>query len=273
MAGSAYLLGESPAPLAAGEASTAFLQKDLGVSAAALTPDAGPAPAWSMPGEPDISPADALSAGQLATLRAQGWTCPDLGDLGFHLVWARGGVAAGADVVELRLTDGRHFATVLEQHAGRPPRQGGTGLQQTAAGPPVNVLTGHSAGADGFAAAGLPGTLRPADNAAGALPGGGNGGLWINPAPPFRAIVQGSAGTFTYVSDQPADEAARGLAALVRTSAVQDPETQTPETQGRETQDSEMQADVRSAPAEAARAGIQVRLERGFGRILELLAP
>jgi hypothetical protein len=282
MAGSAYLLGESPAPLAAGESSTAFLQKDLGVSAAALTPDAGPAPAWSVPGEPDISPADALSAGQLATLRAQGWTCPDLGDLGFHLVWARGGVAAGADVVELRLTDGRHFATVLEQHAGWPPRQGATGLRQTAAAP-VNVLTGHPAGADGFAAAGLPGTLRPADNPAGALPGGGNGGLWINPAPPFRAIVQGSAATFTYVSDQPADEAARGLAALVRTSAVpgrdtqdpetQDPESQGPETQGPKTQDSETQADVLSDPAEATPAGIQVRLERGFGRILELLAP
>jgi hypothetical protein len=85
--------------------------------------------------------------------------------------------------------------------------------------------------------------------------------------------VQGSTGTFTYVSDQPADEAARGLAALVRTSAVPGRDTQGQDTQGPETQDSETQADVRSAPAEATRAGIQVRFERGFGRILELLAP
>jgi hypothetical protein len=51
------------------------------------------------------------------------------------------------------------------------------------------------------------------------------------------------------------------------------PETQALETQGLERQDWEAQADVRNAPAEAARAGIEVRLERGFGRILELLAP
>jgi hypothetical protein len=59
----------------------------------------------------------------------------------------------------------------------------------------------------------------------------------------------------------------------VRGRDTQGQETQSPETRALETQDPETQADVRSAPAEANRAGIQVRLERGFGRILELLAP
>lgn len=258
MTGSAYLLGENPVPLAAGERSTAFLQHDLGVAAASGAPDAGRAPAWSMPGEPDVAPADALSAGQLTALRAQGWACPELRDLGFHLVWARGGAVAGADVVELRLTDGRHFATVLEQHAGGPPRQGAAAVQQSAAGPPVNVLTGHPAGADGFTAVRQPGALWPADNPPGTPWGDGSGGLWINSSPPFRAIVQGAAGTFTYVSDQPADEARRGLAVLVRTSAPFHPEA--PE-------------EFRGAPDEATPDGVRDRIGRGFGRILELLAP
>ena len=36
-----------------------------------------------------------LSAEQLTTLRAKGWACPELRELGYHLVWARGGVAYG----------------------------------------------------------------------------------------------------------------------------------------------------------------------------------
>jgi hypothetical protein len=262
MTGSAYLMGASPAPLAAGEPSTAFLQKDLVVSAAAGTPDAGTAPGWNLPGEPDFTPADALSAEQLTALRAQGWTCPELHEQGFHLVWARGGAVAGADIVELRLTDGRHFATVLEQHAGRPSQQGGPGLQQPAAEPPVNVLTGHPAGADGFTAAGVAGTVPPAGGPPEPLSGGGSGRLWINPVPPFRAIYTGFASTFTYVSDQPADEAGQGLAALVRTSAPKRPESQAAD---RTTPD-------RTTPDDATPNGITARIERGLGRILEVLA-
>jgi hypothetical protein len=261
MTGSAYLMGGSPAPLASGEDPSAFLQNDLRVSATAGTPDAGTAPGWAPTGEPDISPADALTSGQLTALRARGWTCPELRELGYHLVWARGGVAAGGDIVELRLTDGRHFTTVLEQHALPPSQPAGSGLRQTAAVPPVNVLTGHPAAADGFTAASASGMSVPAGTAPESPSGDGSGGLWINPAPPFRAIYQGSAGTFTYVSDQPVDEAVRGLAALVRTAAPQPAEPQVDGTTPEE-----------ATRNEATLEGITARIERGLGRILKLLA-
>ena len=268
MTGSAFLLGGSPAPLAAGEISSAFLQKDMRVSAAAWTPDAGTASGWGLTGEPDITPPDALTANQLTALRSQGWTCPELRELGFHLVWARGGVVAGGDIVELRLTDGRHFTTVLEQHARQPAQQGGAGLGQSAAVPPVNVLTGNPAAADGFSAAGTADLPLPAGPALEALSAEGSGGLWINAAPPFRAIYQVAAATFTYVSDQPAEDASKGLAALVRATAPHPAESH---------------AMDGAAPDEASRTeasldeasldGIKARVERGLGRILELLAP
>lgn len=259
--GSAYLMGGSPGPPAGGDASTAFLQKELRVSAAAGTPDTWAAPGWSMTGEPDITPADALTAQQLTALRAQGWACPELRELDFHLVWARGGMVAGTDLVELRLTDGRHFATVLEQH-GAPPAQAGAGGQQPEAASPVNVLTGHPAAADGFTASDIG--MLSADG----------GRLWINPAPPFRGIIQRPAATFTYVSDQPADEAGEGLAALVRATAAQGQETPAAEDATRV----DAITPGGAAPGEAALdqaspAGITARIERGFGMILELLAP
>ncbi|WP_167467853.1 hypothetical protein [Arthrobacter oryzae] len=185
----------------------------------------------------DIAPAGALSAGQLTVLRAQGWTCPELRDLGFHLMWARAGVMSGVKVLELRLTDGRHFATVLEQHIS-PDQVHGTPPAQADASP-INVLTGHTARADGF-------TPAPAGLLSSA-PRPRNGALWINPAPPYRAIYQSAAGTYTYISDLPAVQAGDGAAALTR---------------------------VRSeAPAPASRDGIPERIERGLSRILEHLAP
>ena len=259
MTGSAYLLGGSAAPLVAGQNPAAFLQKDMRVSATSGTPDTAAASGWVPTGEPDITPADALTAGQLTALRAQGWACPELRELGFHLVWARGGVVAGGSIVELRLTDGRHFTTVLEQHA-LPAQQAGSGGRQTAAAPPANVLTGHPAAADGFSTAGAAGMVPAAGTTPGTLPENG-AGLWINPAPPFRAIYQGAAGTFTYVSDQPADGAAAGLAALLRTAAPEQAETQP----GGTTLDE-------AAPDEATPEGIRARIERGLGRALELLA-
>ncbi|MGY2745635.1 hypothetical protein [Arthrobacter sp. UYCu723] len=253
MAGSAYLLGGHPVPVAAAETASAILQEDMRLSAAAAgTPGAGTAPGWSMTGEPDMTPSGALTAEQLTALRTQGWACPELRELGFHLVWARGGVVAGEDVVELRLTDGRHFATVLEQHVALPSQRGASGLQQPATSPPVNVLTGHTATGDGFTAVGGQGTGLPAGTPPERQSPAGNGTLWINPAAPFSAIYQGSAGTFTYVSDQPAEQAGEGVAALVRMPAVPQPET--------------------SAAEETTPDGITARIERGLGRILELLA-
>ena len=141
----------------------------------------GPRVAFGLGGEPDFTPAGTLNTGELAAFRSQGWTCPELHELGFHLIWARAGVISGDEVLELRLTDGRHFATVLEQHAStRAPAAPPAPARAEVS--PINVLTGHTAVADGFipAKAGTPS----------AAPEPGNGFLWVNPAPPYRAIYQ-----------------------------------------------------------------------------------
>lgn len=63
------------------------------------------------------TPADgrALSAGQLSQLRAEGWACPELHDMGFRLESAKATMLHGAPAVELKLSDGTHYATVTEQ--------------------------------------------------------------------------------------------------------------------------------------------------------------
>ena len=217
MAGAAYLMGGAPAPLADGADAAAFLRPVAGSDAvgptAAGNPGKDAAPGvgagWTLTGTPDLTPGGALSAGQLETLRSHGWACPDLRELGFHMIWARGEVAAGGNVLELRLTDGQHFVTVLEQHGSPLPAHGVAGAQQP--GAPVNVLTGHPATADGFTAAGPGGTTGS--------PASGSGTLWINAAAPFRAIYQASGATFTYIADLPADQAGDGVAALLKTGA------------------------------------------------------
>jgi hypothetical protein len=241
LGGSAYLMGGEPAPLAGGTPASVFLQRDLSASApAAVDAVADPPAGWSLTGEPDFTPDGALTAAQLATLRSEGWACPELRELGYHLVWARGGVLAGANVVELRLTDGRHFATILEQHGSLPGRSGAPDDGAQASPPvPVNVLTGRSAASDGFTTETVP----------------AGGVLWVNHAAPFAAIYQAGDATFTYVSDQAAEQADDGVAALVRAG------TRPPGT----------------AAGEGAGTGaghnVTARLERGMGRILELLAP
>lgn len=250
LGGSAYLMGGDSAPRAGGAGSPVFLQRDLSASSpAAVDPGPGAPAGWSLTGEPDFTPEDALTAAQLAALRSDGWTCPEFRELGYHLVWARGGVLSGADVVELRLTDGRNFATVVEQH----PDEQHYGAQRQA---PVNVLTGRSAASDGFTAAALPGGAA----AAGAGPRGGT--LWVNHRAPFAAIYQADGATFTLVSDQPAELADDGVAALVLAGGGPSPGPG----HGAGTA-------VDSADGAGTGAGLTVRLERGLGRILELLAP
>jgi hypothetical protein len=264
LGGSAYLMGADPAPQPAETPAPVFLQRDLSVSAAAAV-EAGPgAPAaWSLAGGPDFTPDGALTAAQLATLRSQGWSCPELRDLGYHLVWARAGVLAGGDILELRLTDGRDFATILEQHTGSP-RQAGT---PGAAPVPVNVLTGHPATSDGFTAA-----TAPEGGPAAGVAGTGRGSLWINHGSPFAAIYQAGDATFTYVSDQPAEHAAGSVAALVRSraaapgaagagAAAEPGTTGGPDAAGWD------------GTGSGAGPNFTVRLERGLGRIVEMLAP
>ncbi|SDK56412.1 hypothetical protein SAMN04487916_101472 [Arthrobacter sp. ov407] len=256
MTGTAYVMGGDDAVPADGAGASALAPPDTpGLPASSEPFGAGefdasgsdspgvpgaegtrPRVAFGLGGEPDLTPAGTLTTGQLAALRSQGWTCPELRDLGFHLIWARAGVIAGDEVLELRLTDGRHFATVLEQHAA-------TRAPGTAPAPaevsPINVLTGHAAVADGFtpATAGMPS----------AAPDSGNGTLWVNPAPPYRAIFQTSAATYTYISELPAEQADDGVSALTRVSS--------------------------GTPVRASRNGIPERIERGLSRILEHLAP
>jgi hypothetical protein len=147
----------------------------------------------------DSAPADSL----VVALRSRGWACPDLGSMGFHVVSATSKTYAGRPAVELRLSDGRHTATVLEQHtAGREAALQGTAPDT---GGPVNPLTGHVASEDGFVAVEEP----PVADAR-----TGNGRLWVKASAPWSAIYQTAGSTFTYVSDLPANVADDALAVL-----------------------------------------------------------
>lgn len=136
---------------------------------------------------------------RLAALRSSGWTCPELRAMGFHLVSASTTVLAGRPTVELRLTDGQHTARILEQHQGSP-----------AAPWPVNPLTGHPAGSDGYVAADLPATTA-------------DGQVWVKAGPPWSAIYQTSRSTFTYVSDLPATSADDAVAMLAGAGGAASP--------------------------------------------------
>ncbi|VXB60373.1 conserved hypothetical protein [Arthrobacter sp. 9AX] len=64
------------------------------------------------------TPADgrALSAERLSALRSEGWLCPELEEMGFRLESARALVLDGGPAVELKLSDGTHYATLTERH-------------------------------------------------------------------------------------------------------------------------------------------------------------
>lgn len=257
LAGAAYVLGGDAGPgreglqapvLSRGAAIPGTLISGMGPGAAY-----GPAGGWSMGGMPDFTPAGALTAGQLTELRSRGWTCPELRELGFHVIWARSAVVAGTDLVELRLTDGRHFATVLEQHAATLPESAGTEPQRhlqaplpSAALPPENILTGHTAAADGFVAA-EPDAYLPAGVDGAPAP---DGRLWVNAAGSYQAIYQTGAATITYVSDLSADKADDALAALMAGPGA-----------------------AAGGTVEPAAADIPDRMERGLGRLFGLLLP
>lgn len=157
----------------------------------------GGAPAGDVAGG---TPADSL----VAALRSRGWSCPDLASMGFHVESATSKTYAGQPAVELRLSDGRHTATVLEQQTTAGD---GAGQQGTApvTGVPVNPLTGHAATEDGFVA-------MDESLVAGSRPG--NGRLWVKSSAPWSAIYQTAGSTFTYVSDLPANVADDALAVL-----------------------------------------------------------
>jgi hypothetical protein len=136
---------------------------------------------------------------RLTALRSSGWSCPELRAMGFHLVSASTTVLAGRPTVELRLTDGQHTARILEQHQGSP-----------AAPWPINPLTGHPAGSDGYVAADLPATTA-------------DGRVWVKAGQPWSAIYQTPRSTFTYVSDLPATSADDAVAMLAGAGSAAGP--------------------------------------------------
>lgn len=85
------------------------------------------------------TPADGrqLDTGQLARLRSEGWACPELEAMGFRLASAKATVVDGRPAVELRLTDGTHYATVTEQRL--PGQHGGPGNEQGSANSNLRV--------------------------------------------------------------------------------------------------------------------------------------
>lgn len=96
----------------------------LAVSAFALAgdtlPAAGTAIHASLTQHAAQLPADggALTAPQLSALRAEGWVCPGFESLGFQIRSANAVTLNGLPAVELHLSDGQHYATVVEQHPG-----------------------------------------------------------------------------------------------------------------------------------------------------------
>lgn len=140
--------------------------------------------------------------------RSEGWLCPELTGLGLHVVAVGMTDFDGEPAVELHLSDGEHYARIIEQHPGPVTARSSplAASPQDARGP-VNVLTGHFAAEDGFSAA-----LQYE------IPGGGS--LWVNPGTPWTAIYQAPGTTFTYVSDLPPEKADDGLIPLSTAAAV-----------------------------------------------------
>jgi hypothetical protein len=132
-----HLLAAAPEPvqsrhpgmraLALAAGGTAAAAGILAVGAFALAGDTLPAAGAAMNGSlmqhATQLPADgrALTAPQLSALRAEGWVCPGLESLGFRIRSANAVTRNGMPAVELHLSDGQHYATVVEQHPTAPP--------------------------------------------------------------------------------------------------------------------------------------------------------
>jgi hypothetical protein len=126
------MLASAPAPvpsqhsagrvLALTAGGTAAAAGILAVSAFAMAGDSIPMAGTAMNGSlvqhATQLPADGrqLTGPQLSALRSEGWVCPELETLGFHVQSANAITVNGMPAVELHLSDGQHYATVVEQH-------------------------------------------------------------------------------------------------------------------------------------------------------------
>lgn len=187
----------------------------------------------------------------VAALRSSGWACPDLQAMGFHIVSATSKVLAGRPAVELRLSDGRHTATILEQ---RSATAAGTTVPPSPSAPPVNPLTGHPANRDGFVAVDAAGEAV-------------DGRLWIRASAPWSAIYQTAGTTFTYVADLPAqsaDDAVAALAAAGRAAGQEAADQDVPDQAG---MDQGVAAGTEVAVGGSGNESVVERLERGLRRM------
>ncbi len=71
-----------------------------------------------------------LSTAQLESLRGDGWACPELSGMGFHVVSAQATMHNGNPAVEIRLESNGHYATIVEEHL--PADRSGTGRSTSA---------------------------------------------------------------------------------------------------------------------------------------------
>ncbi|MCO4274974.1 anti-sigma factor [Pseudarthrobacter sp. HLT3-5] len=176
--------------LAAG--GTAAAAGILAVSAFALAGDSLPVAQTAISGSlvqhTAQLPADGreISAPQLLALRSEGWVCPELASLGFHVRSANAITLNGRPAVEMHLTDGQHYATIVEQHPADAEKQSGQDAQQNS-----EQIAGQN-----------------------------KGKLLVSRQAPWTATVETSAGIFTVESDLPAEQADDAVPVLQRLSVL-----------------------------------------------------
>lgn len=197
----------------------------LAVSAFALAGDALPVDGTAMAGSLVQSaqlPADGreLTKAQLTQLRSEGWVCPELESMGFHVESAKATTRDGRPAVELLLSDGTYYATIVEQHAVDAQR-------------------------------GVEVEAQP----------GADGQLRIRNSAPWTAVYETPAGTFTYETDLPAEQADDAVPVLQELSALA--------AEG-------INAGFAPGPAASESPGtdsVSERLQRGIRKIVEMLTP
>lgn len=190
---SPYRAARAVALAAGGTAAAAGI---LAVSAFALAGDSLPVAQSAISGSlvqhTAQLPADGreISAPQLLALRSEGWVCPDLASLGFRVRSANAIMLNGRPAVEMHLTDGQHYATIVEHHPVDAQQQPGQDAGQNSE---QNFEQNF---------------------------GVNEGKLLVNSLAPWTATVETTAGTFTVESDLPAEQADDAVPVLQRLSVL-----------------------------------------------------
>lgn len=124
-----------------------------------------------------------LSEQQLSELRKDGWACPEMASMGYHVVSARAMMQDGHPAVELHLSNGDHHATLVEEHL-EGSGTSGTQLSITRGAPwqavyasPVAVLRYSSDVPADQAAGAIPELVKAGDSLA-AVPAASTAGTW-----------------------------------------------------------------------------------------------